>query len=175
MVRHACFSFSNCPVFVSFFQSSKLKNYLVMAGLEPWTPDPQPSVLTTTPLGIDYFLNWFDLFKQLFSADNFICNSLPVNTIKIIYHDITIFKIKIDFFSSLLSLFAELAGYAGAFIEFTFPGFLLAMLLLIYKNRKILTRKRRGKFYLPTVAQEKKQKSESTAESVKGNETESVV
>jgi hypothetical protein len=66
-------------------------------------------------------------------------------------------------FSSLLSLFAELAGYAGAFIEFAFPCLVLAILLFIYKNRKILTRKRRGKFNLPTVAPEKETKTKSVA------------
>jgi hypothetical protein len=80
-------------------------------------------------------------------------------------------------FSSLLSLFAELAGYAGVFVKFAFLGFLLAILLFIFKNRKILTRKRRGKFYLPTVALEKvpKTKSGSNAKNVQDNETKTLV
>jgi hypothetical protein len=39
----------------------------------------------------------------------------------------------------------------------------LAILLFIYQNRKILTRKRRGKFNLPTVAPEKETKTKSVA------------
>lgn len=80
-------------------------------------------------------------------------------------------------FSSLLSFFAELAGYAGAFIEFAFPSFLLAVFLYIYKNRKILTKKRRGKFYLPTITPEKepKARSESITKNVLNDETEAVV
>jgi hypothetical protein len=78
-------------------------------------------------------------------------------------------------FSSLLSFFAELSGYAGAFIEFAFPCFLLAIISMIYKHRKILTKKRRGKFYLPTFTPEKepKTKNKSSAPNVldAGNET----
>jgi hypothetical protein len=73
----------------------------------------------------------------------------------------------------LLSFFAELAGYAGAFIEFAFPCFLLAIISMIYKHRKIL--KRRGMFYLPTFTPEKepKTKNKSSAPNVldAGNET----